>query len=178
MRWSTGINIPRPFILGILLILLRLCSFVAGQANNATCLSLKNSQTCQNFSSASISTGLTTDFPFLQFVSNVQEFDTLFTTYIQQDYAKLYLFMAKLITGKNTLIYYNVKDLILQTRAFITLDLRRLCYVLKSCRNQSPLADLVLPMRTFLLLIIITDVDHLFVRVRVLISRQVRKYLR
>lgn len=43
---------------------------------------------CQNFSSASISTNLTTDFPFLQFVSSVDQFDSLFATYITQDYAK------------------------------------------------------------------------------------------
>jgi hypothetical protein len=85
MRWSVGV-VNGGFCFG-LFILLRLASFVSAQGN-ATCVSLQNSKTCQNFSSASVSTSLTTDFPFLQFVQTVQDFDKLFTTYIQQDYAK------------------------------------------------------------------------------------------
>jgi len=71
-------------------LLLSLFSSASGQSttNNATCIPLKGSQTCQNFSSASISTSLTTDFPFLEFVSTVKEFDTLFMNFIQQAYAK------------------------------------------------------------------------------------------
>jgi hypothetical protein len=82
MRWSTGPG-PGLFTVAVLVI----CKGVSGQ-NNASCISLSKSQTCGNFSGASISTSLTTDFPFLQFVSNVQEFDTQFMAYIKQDYAK------------------------------------------------------------------------------------------
>jgi hypothetical protein len=85
MRWFRGV-INGGALFG-LLIFLRLASFVSAQGN-ATCLSLQHSTMCSNFSTASISTGLTTDFPFLQFVQTVEDFDKLFTTYIQQDYAK------------------------------------------------------------------------------------------
>ena len=68
-----------------LLTLLRLANVASGQTNS-TCISLHGSRTCQNFSSASVSTSLTTDFPFLQFVSTVEEFDTQFATFIQQEY--------------------------------------------------------------------------------------------
>jgi len=89
MRWSgVGASHVCSTLLFGFLILLRLVDFVAAQTANATCISLKNSQMCQNFSSASISTGLTTDFPFLQFVSTVEQFDAQFATYITQDYAK------------------------------------------------------------------------------------------
>ena len=89
MRWSgVGASHVGSTLLFGFLILLRLVDFVSAQSANATCISLKNSQMCQNFSSASISTGLTTDFPFLQFVSTVEQFDAQFATYITQDYAK------------------------------------------------------------------------------------------
>jgi hypothetical protein len=61
---------------------------VSAQGNNATCISLQGSTLCPSFSSASIFTSLTADFPFLQYVSNVQDFDTQFATYITTDYAK------------------------------------------------------------------------------------------
>src|SRR5947207_4197514 len=70
-----------------LLTLLRLANVVSGQTNS-TCISLQGSRMCQNFTSASVSTSLTDDFPFLEFVSTVEEFDTQFTTFIQQQYTK------------------------------------------------------------------------------------------
>jgi hypothetical protein len=85
MRWSVGV-VNGGFFFG-LFIFSPLASFVSAQGNS-TCVSLQNSKMCQNFSSASVSTSLTTDFPFLQFVQTVEDFDKLFTTYIQQDYAK------------------------------------------------------------------------------------------
>ena len=69
-----------------LLTLLPLANVASGQTN-FTCISLHGSRTCQSFSSASISTSLITDFPFLAYVSTVEEFDTQFTTFIQQQYA-------------------------------------------------------------------------------------------
>jgi hypothetical protein len=83
MRWSVGAS-HGLFSLAVLATI----SNVVSAQNNATCISLKNSQTCRNFSDASISTSLTADFPFLQFVSTVAEFDTQFMAYIKQDYAK------------------------------------------------------------------------------------------
>jgi hypothetical protein len=80
MLWSVGV-VPGLFTLVVL-------SNVVLAQNNATCISLAKSTTCGNFSGASISTSLTSDFPFLQFVSNVEEFDSQFMAYIKQDYAK------------------------------------------------------------------------------------------
>src|SRR5436305_183849 len=60
----------------------------SAQQSNPSCISLENSKTCQNFSRASISTSLTTDFPFLEFVSSVQDFDTQFLSFIQTQYTK------------------------------------------------------------------------------------------
>ena len=68
--------------------LLSLFCLVSAQGNNATCISLQGSTLCPNFSSASISTSLTADFPFLRYVSDVQDFDTQFATFIKTDYAK------------------------------------------------------------------------------------------
>jgi hypothetical protein len=85
-----------------LLSLFSLFSSASAQSatNNATCIPLKGSQTCQNFSSASISTSLTTDFPFLEFVSTVKEFDTLFMNFIQQAYAKYIECVERGITSR------------------------------------------------------------------------------
>lgn len=73
--------------LGLLLTAFGLTNVVSAQTN-ATCISLQGSRTCQNFSSASVSTSLTADFPFLEFVSSVEEFDAEFTTFIQTEYTK------------------------------------------------------------------------------------------
>jgi len=81
MRWSVG------WIIGPALALV-VPTGVKAQTTSSTCISLKGSQTCQNFSQASVSTSLSTDFPFLTFVSSVQEFDTQFLQFIQQGYAQ------------------------------------------------------------------------------------------
>jgi hypothetical protein len=65
-----------------------LFSLVAAQGNNFTCIPLKGSTLCPSFSEASISTSLTANFPFLQYVANLEEFDTQFATYIKTDYVK------------------------------------------------------------------------------------------
>ena len=114
-----GISSLHRWIFG-LSILLHLFSLVSGQTNNATCLSLQGSKLCPSFAAASISTGLTTDFPFLQYVSNIQQFDSLFMSYIEQDYAKYHssrqslmprekyvnLFQCEGINLSNTSFYY------------------------------------------------------------------------
>ena len=64
---------------------------VVNAQGNATCIPLSGSKTCSNFTSASVSTSLTSDFPFLQYVSNVEDFDTQFTNFIATSYA-MYLF--------------------------------------------------------------------------------------
>lgn len=83
MRWSVG-----PWCLGPAFVLVLGFTSVKAQTTNATCIPLQGSQTCQNFSQASVSTTLSTDFPFLQFVSSVQEFDSQFLQFIQQGYAQ------------------------------------------------------------------------------------------
>jgi len=87
--------------------LLALVSLVSAQGNNATCISLQGSKLCPNFSSASISTSLTADFPFLQYVSNVQEFDTQFATFIKTDYAK-YVAQTHLEESSNLVAVRNM----------------------------------------------------------------------
>ncbi|KAK2747559.1 hypothetical protein FQN57_002052 [Myotisia sp. PD_48] len=54
------------------------------------CLSLESSTTCSAFSKASISTGpnLFGQFPFLQYVSNIAEFDERLQSYVRSDHAK------------------------------------------------------------------------------------------
>ena len=66
---------------------------VVNAQGNATCIPLSGSKTCSNFTSASVSTSLTTDFPFLQYVSDVNDFDTQFTNFIATSYA-MYLFQG------------------------------------------------------------------------------------
>jgi hypothetical protein len=83
MRWSVGWIIGPAFGL--------LVTGVKAQTTNSTCISLQGSHTCQNFSQASVSTSLSNDFPFLTFVSTVQEFDAQFLQFIQQGYAQLIL---------------------------------------------------------------------------------------
>jgi hypothetical protein len=72
-----------------------LFSLVAAQGNNFTCIPLKGSTLCPSFSEASISTSLTANFPFLQYVANLEEFDTQFATYIKTDYVKYAIEIAK-----------------------------------------------------------------------------------
>lgn len=81
MRWSV-----ETWFLGPALTLV--FTGVKAQTTNSTCISLQGSQTCKSFSQASVSTSLNNDFPFLQFVSSVQEFDTQFLQFIQQGYAQ------------------------------------------------------------------------------------------
>jgi len=84
MRRSTGQQYIHVFAI---FLLLQLANFVLAQTNY-TCIPLARSQKCPNFSGASVSTSLIADFPFLQFVSTVEEFDAAFKTFIQQDYTK------------------------------------------------------------------------------------------
>ena len=119
MRWSgVGASHVGSTLLFGLLILLRLTGFVAAQTTNASCISLNNSKMCQNFSSASISTNLTTNFPFLQFVSNVDQFDTQFAQYITQDYAKYTPWRRKHSNrvGRSTRKYCSAVALTFQTQ--------------------------------------------------------------
>ncbi|WEW57731.1 hypothetical protein PRK78_003198 [Emydomyces testavorans] len=54
------------------------------------CISLKDSTTCSSFANASISTSkqLVDQFPFLSFVSSVQDFDKELDAYVHRDYVK------------------------------------------------------------------------------------------
>ena len=72
---------------------------INGQTNSV-CISLHGSQACQNFSQASVSTSLNAEFPFLEFVSTVQDFDAQFLQFIQQSYTKLFPPFAELTTRK------------------------------------------------------------------------------
>ncbi|KAF1956192.1 hypothetical protein CC80DRAFT_516442 [Byssothecium circinans] len=53
-----------------------------------SCVSLQGSTTCPSFRNASISTGLSGDFSFLSFVSDVQSFDNRLRDYIGTAYVK------------------------------------------------------------------------------------------
>ncbi|PYH98044.1 hypothetical protein BO71DRAFT_406516 [Aspergillus ellipticus CBS 707.79] len=55
-----------------------------------TCISLSGSTQCPAFDSSSISTNssLYTDFPFMQYVSNLTQFDTQISSYVMQGYVK------------------------------------------------------------------------------------------
>ncbi|KAN0067514.1 hypothetical protein V8E54_014383 [Elaphomyces granulatus] len=57
---------------------------------SGTCIALSGSKTCSAFNTSSISTDaeLVSQFPFLAYVSNVQEFDTQLSNYVRGDYVK------------------------------------------------------------------------------------------
>ncbi|KAF3180919.1 hypothetical protein TWF225_009210 [Orbilia oligospora] len=57
-------------------------------STSAACISLSGSRLCPAFNGSSVSTDSAGNFPFLAFVSNTQDFDTKFATYITDQYVQ------------------------------------------------------------------------------------------
>jgi hypothetical protein len=124
-------------LLGLLLTSFLVQPNVVSAQTNSTCISLKNSKTCPDFSSASVSTSLTADFPFLEFISTVEQFDTQFTTYIQQQYS-MYVFYChgSNSIGKSMRKRCSVQGLIYLIHLICTHNLHEQCYVRKWFKSQ------------------------------------------
>ncbi|KAG0642025.1 hypothetical protein HOY80DRAFT_1008134 [Tuber brumale] len=105
-------------------------SLAAAQAAGS-CISLATSRTCTAFNSSSISTSnaLVGNFPFLQYVANIEQFDNQFEQYIKQDYAKHKfqdLFGCSNLTLSNTTeLYARYTRSVLCSR--MIQDSRKLC---------------------------------------------------
>ncbi|KAK6497694.1 hypothetical protein TWF481_012098 [Arthrobotrys musiformis] len=67
---------------------LAVVAVVSAATTSAACISLSGSRLCPAFNGSSVSTDSAGNFPFLAFVSNTQDFDTKFATYITDQYVQ------------------------------------------------------------------------------------------
>ncbi|KAF3915257.1 hypothetical protein ABW20_dc0110623 [Dactylellina cionopaga] len=67
---------------------LAFAAVLSAASTSAICISLSGSRLCPAFNGSSVSTDSYGNFPFLAFVSNTEDFDTKFETYISDQYAQ------------------------------------------------------------------------------------------
>ncbi|KAK6331739.1 hypothetical protein TWF718_002281 [Orbilia javanica] len=67
---------------------LAVVAIFSAASTSAACISLSGSRLCPAFNGSSVSTDSVGNFPFLAFVSNTQDFDTKFATYITDQYVQ------------------------------------------------------------------------------------------